>query len=70
MTTTDNVSQEKKLINTLGGTLWKGYEDLMDTMKPWSSKSKKDDSLSMNQITPSLDKRENDLIKQSNPKRH
>lgn len=34
MTTTDNVSQEKKLINTLGGTLWKGYEDLMDTMKP------------------------------------
>lgn len=58
-TSQDNVAQ------TIGSTLWKGYEELRSTVGSNTSSSSKK-KYSQHQIPPSLDRFEEELRKQKN----
>jgi len=58
---------KQSLAQTIGSTLWKGYEDLMETMKKWGWIKQK--NLPEDQISIELDKREQDLIEKTDPQK-
>lgn len=58
---------KQSLAQTIGSTLWKWYEDLMETMKKWWGTKQKD--LPEDQISVELDKREQDLIEKTDPQK-
>lgn len=58
---------KQSLAQTIWSTLWKGYEDLLETMKKWWSIKQK--NLPEDQISVELDKREQDLIEKTDPQK-